>query len=239
MENNQSPTTHGAEKDTLVIDDRVLSHGFIQLPKLVLHSRILSRDAKLLYAVLLSYAWQEGKCFPGYMLLCDAFKPAKTWFASTCENSNPPDSFPNDAEASVKPTSTPSVTSEPQKLRFRNLRKLRIKKKQKNKMQIFEIRMLTRRNKIEPQQTAGHECQSRPVKRTQQPLTPARTESRLHSPRTALIHIRHPYQTWSRTKSPPIGTNTEAHQQHIPDQIAVYVSEITEEMGDQDQLDRT
>jgi hypothetical protein len=32
----------------------------------LLHAPGLSRDAKLLYAVLLSYAWQQGSCFPGY-----------------------------------------------------------------------------------------------------------------------------------------------------------------------------
>ena len=46
-------------------------HGFVQLPKLVLYARNLSRDAKLLYAVLLGYAWQEKRCFPGYGRLCD------------------------------------------------------------------------------------------------------------------------------------------------------------------------
>lgn len=29
-----------------------------------------TRDAKLLYAVLLGYAWQEQRCFPGYQRLC-------------------------------------------------------------------------------------------------------------------------------------------------------------------------
>jgi len=38
----------------------------------VLHARNLSRDAKLLYAFLLRYAWQQGRCFPGYAQLCAA-----------------------------------------------------------------------------------------------------------------------------------------------------------------------
>jgi len=38
----------------------------------VLHARNLSRDAKLLYGFLLSYAWQQGRCFPGYAQLCAA-----------------------------------------------------------------------------------------------------------------------------------------------------------------------
>ncbi|HEU5200695.1 MAG TPA: helix-turn-helix domain-containing protein, partial [Ktedonobacterales bacterium] len=59
------------EPNTLIIEDLSLYHGFVQLPKLVLYARNLSRDAKLLYAVLLGYAWQEQRCFPGYTRLCD------------------------------------------------------------------------------------------------------------------------------------------------------------------------
>lgn len=59
------------EPETLMIEDPTLYHGFVQLPKLVLYARNLSRDAKLLYAVLLGYAWQEKRCFPGYGRLCD------------------------------------------------------------------------------------------------------------------------------------------------------------------------
>ncbi len=59
------------EPDTLLVEDRSLVGGFIQLPRLVLRARNLSRDAKLLYAILLSYAWQEQRCFPGYRRLCD------------------------------------------------------------------------------------------------------------------------------------------------------------------------
>jgi Helix-turn-helix domain len=42
-----------------------LGGGFVLLPRTLLHAAGLSRDAKLLYAVLLSYAWQRGSCFPG------------------------------------------------------------------------------------------------------------------------------------------------------------------------------
>jgi hypothetical protein len=43
--------------------------GFVLLPRAVLHQADLSRDARLLYAVLLSYSWQEGRCFPSYQRL--------------------------------------------------------------------------------------------------------------------------------------------------------------------------
>jgi len=58
------------EAKTLIIEDRVLAGGFVQLPKVVLQATSLSRDAKLLYAILLSYAWQATQCFPGYKSLC-------------------------------------------------------------------------------------------------------------------------------------------------------------------------
>jgi len=54
------------EPGTLIIEDQSMRYGFVQLPKQVLWAANLSRDAKLLYAVLLGYAWQEASCFPGY-----------------------------------------------------------------------------------------------------------------------------------------------------------------------------
>ncbi len=58
------------EPGTLLIEDETLRAGFTQIPNRVLHARNLSRDAKLLYGFLLSYAWQQGSCFPGYAQLC-------------------------------------------------------------------------------------------------------------------------------------------------------------------------
>lgn len=58
------------EPNTLLIEDPLLAHGFVLLPKRILYARNLSRDAKLLYAVLLGYAWQEHRCWPGYTRLC-------------------------------------------------------------------------------------------------------------------------------------------------------------------------
>jgi hypothetical protein len=64
------PPAQELEPGTLVIQDQSIRLGFVQLPKLVLYARNLTRDAKLLYAVLLGYAWQAGSCFPGYARLC-------------------------------------------------------------------------------------------------------------------------------------------------------------------------
>jgi len=69
----QDPDKEGApEPDTLLIEDETLRAGFTQIPNRVLHARNLSRDAKLLYGFLLSYAWQQERCFPGYAQLCAA-----------------------------------------------------------------------------------------------------------------------------------------------------------------------
>ncbi len=53
------------EKHTIVVLNEALKHGFAQIPRYVLCYRELSFGARLTYAVLLSYAWQEGSCFPG------------------------------------------------------------------------------------------------------------------------------------------------------------------------------
>jgi len=60
-----------SEPGTLIVEDFSLKHGFVQIPRIVLYARNLSRHAKMLYAVLLGYAWQEQRCFPGYARLCE------------------------------------------------------------------------------------------------------------------------------------------------------------------------
>lgn len=50
---------------TLIIRDSNLRAGFTQLPNEVLKDIQLSSGSKLLYALLLSYAWQENLCYPG------------------------------------------------------------------------------------------------------------------------------------------------------------------------------
>lgn len=53
------------EQHTIVVLNESLKHGFAQIPRYVLCFHKLSFGARLTYAVLLSYAWQEGSCFPG------------------------------------------------------------------------------------------------------------------------------------------------------------------------------
>jgi hypothetical protein len=45
--------------------DVLSAQGFTQVPNHVLKSSKLSPGAKLAYAMLLSYAWQNDYCFPG------------------------------------------------------------------------------------------------------------------------------------------------------------------------------
>lgn len=49
--------------------DPVPARGFTALPNAVLLSTILSRDARLLYALLLHHAWQDRCCFPSHATL--------------------------------------------------------------------------------------------------------------------------------------------------------------------------
>jgi hypothetical protein len=53
------------EKHTIIVLNEALKHGFAQIPRYVLMDKKLSFGARLTYAVLLSYAWQEDSCFPG------------------------------------------------------------------------------------------------------------------------------------------------------------------------------
>jgi hypothetical protein len=53
------------QRHTIVVLNQSLKHGFTQLPNYILKDKRLSFGARLTFAVLLSYAWQEGSCFPG------------------------------------------------------------------------------------------------------------------------------------------------------------------------------
>ena len=56
---------------TLIFEDRVVAQGFTQIPNAILRCSGLSAGSRLLYAILLSYAWQDGECFPGQERLAD------------------------------------------------------------------------------------------------------------------------------------------------------------------------
>ncbi len=53
------------EHNTIVVEDDLLKQGLTQVPNALLRWPGVTHGAKLTYALLLSYAWQLGSCFPG------------------------------------------------------------------------------------------------------------------------------------------------------------------------------
>lgn len=54
-------------EQNIILDtkDPVAREGFTQVPNFVLKANNISAGAKLAYAMLLSYAWNNNFCFPG------------------------------------------------------------------------------------------------------------------------------------------------------------------------------
>jgi hypothetical protein len=51
--------------DRVVVQNEILRSGFAAFPYLVMEDKKLSVGARLTYAFLLKYAWQEDSCFAG------------------------------------------------------------------------------------------------------------------------------------------------------------------------------
>ncbi len=51
--------------------DPIARYGFTQLPNFILRNPELSANAKTVYALLLSYAWNNNLCFPGQERLAE------------------------------------------------------------------------------------------------------------------------------------------------------------------------
>jgi hypothetical protein len=51
--------------------DPITRHGFTQVPNFILTKKDISVGAKLAYAMLLKYAWNNDACFPGQAKLAD------------------------------------------------------------------------------------------------------------------------------------------------------------------------
>jgi hypothetical protein len=49
--------------------DLATRHGFTQVPNFILTNKDISVGAKLAYAMLLKYAWNNDACFPGQVTL--------------------------------------------------------------------------------------------------------------------------------------------------------------------------
>ncbi len=63
--------TEKLEQNTIQILDQSLKQGFTAIPRAILKSPMLSMQAKILFALLLDYAWQKGSCFPGQERLAE------------------------------------------------------------------------------------------------------------------------------------------------------------------------
>lgn len=59
--------------------DPVVAEGFTQVPNFILKSSKLSAGAKLVYSLLLSYAWHNDSCFPGQERLSSDCGKTQSW----------------------------------------------------------------------------------------------------------------------------------------------------------------
>ena len=59
--------------------DPVTAEGFTQVPNFILKSPKLSAGAKLVYSLLLSYAWHNDSCFPGQERLSKDCGKSQGW----------------------------------------------------------------------------------------------------------------------------------------------------------------
>jgi hypothetical protein len=51
--------------------DPIARYGFTQLPNFILRNPEISTNAKVVYSLLLSYAWRNDLCFPGQESLAE------------------------------------------------------------------------------------------------------------------------------------------------------------------------
>ena len=51
--------------------DPVTQYGFVQVPTVILLAKDISGNAKLVYAMLLKYTWDNDACFPGQLKLAE------------------------------------------------------------------------------------------------------------------------------------------------------------------------
>ena len=59
--------------------DPVAAEGFTQVPNMILKNSKISAGAKLVYSLLLSYAWHNDSCFPGQERLSSDCGKTQQW----------------------------------------------------------------------------------------------------------------------------------------------------------------
>ena len=65
MEHIAAQLAHTKHNIEIIGADKITQHGFTQVPNFILTEPNLSVGAKMAYAMLLRYAWQNNFCFPG------------------------------------------------------------------------------------------------------------------------------------------------------------------------------
>ncbi|MDQ6834034.1 MAG: helix-turn-helix domain-containing protein, partial [Chloroflexota bacterium] len=53
------------DRSLIIVEDDALRDGFTQIPNAIVRHPGITPGAKVAYAVLLSYAWKDDRCFPG------------------------------------------------------------------------------------------------------------------------------------------------------------------------------
>ncbi len=59
------PSSGEDERSPIIVEDEALRDGFTQIPNAIVRHPGITPGAKVAYAVLLSYAWKDDRCFPG------------------------------------------------------------------------------------------------------------------------------------------------------------------------------
>ena len=58
------------DRSLIIVEDDALRDGFTQIPNAIVRHPGITPGAKVAYAVLLSYAWKDDRCFPGQERMC-------------------------------------------------------------------------------------------------------------------------------------------------------------------------
>ena len=86
--------------------DLATRHGFTQVPNFILTKRDISVGAKLAYAMLLKYAWDNDACFPGQITLAEDMGAAERSVRTYLRSSKRQSYWRSSNEGSVRRTCT-------------------------------------------------------------------------------------------------------------------------------------
>ena len=97
------------ERNIVIVGaDLATRHGFTQVPNFILTKSDITVGAKLAYAMLLKYAWDNDACFPGQLTLAKAQLNAA--YARTSKSWNKWNYWRSNSAASARPIFTVSTS---------------------------------------------------------------------------------------------------------------------------------